>query len=585
LPLFQASLQQPGRVFDKLVLTCNDSIRPIHDHATGFKTTMSGALSVKAHCLPFAQIPHSTRLFLDFLSYTNDVQLFYPRSPQFRDWMQEEAANIRYDSARRQQVADILERQNKSWDASAKTQANIERLRKGAAALVTGQQVGLFGGPMFAVYKALTAVKLANEATAEGVDCVPVFWLASYDHDLAEVNHVSLPGSEGALQTLTTSSHGTPGSPVGTVRLGDEILPVVEQLATLLGDNEITALLRETYRPNETLGTSFASFFARLFADWGVIVLDASDGELHRIAEPIYRAAIERSDELAAAVLARGQMLEAAGYHQQVKVTPSSVMVFTIHDGARSAIHHHSQGEAHQFTIGDGAEKISQAELLQRLSSLPEQFSPNVLLRPIVEDYLLPTLAYTGGPAELAYFAQSAAVYEKLLGRVTPVMPRFSATIVEPKIQRLLEKHGINVPAIFAGPEALRRQLAANNLPEDLQAAFDEARKSLDSQLVTITEKLTKLDRTLVDAAETARSKIQHQLEKLYSQAARAEAQKGELVTRHVETLSQALYPEKGLQERAIGGVYFLARYTRELLQQLYDAIHPDCPDHQILEI
>lgn len=542
---------------------------------------------MKAHCLPFSQIPHTTRLFTDFLAYTPQVQPFYPRSPQFRDWMQEEAANLRYDSARRQQVADILERQNKSWNASTKTLANLDRLRKGAAALVTGQQVGLFGGPMFAIYKALTALKLANEATAAGVDCVPIFWLASYDHDLAEVNHVSLPGPEGALQTLTTPSQGVPGAPVGTVRLGDEILPVIEQAAALLGDNEITGLLREAYRPGETLSTAFARLYSKLFADWGVIILDASDGALHRIAEPIYRAAIERADELAAAVLARGQALEAAGYHQQVKVTPSSVTVFTIHNGARTAIHHHSQGDAHQFTIGsdENAEKISQAELLNRLSAAPENFSPNVLLRPIVEDYLLPTLAYTGGAAETAYFGQAGAVYEKLLGRVTPIVPRFSATIVEPKIQRLLERHGITVRAMFAGPEALRRQLAANNLPEDLQAAFDSARTSLDSQLAIVVEKLTKLDRTLVDAAETARSKVQHQLEKLYSQAARAEAQKGELVTRHAETLSQALYPEKGLQERAIGGVYFVARYTRELLQQLYDVIHSDCPDHQILEI
>jgi bacillithiol synthase len=500
--------------------------------------------------------------------------------------MQEEAANLRYEDSRRQRVADILERQNKSWDASPKTLSNIERLRKGAAALVTGQQVGLFGGPMFDIYKALTAVKLANEASAAGVDCVPVFWLATYDHDLAEVNHVALPAAEGALQTLTTPSHGVPNAQVGTVKLGDEILPIVEQAATLLGDNEITSLLRETYRPGETLGTSFARFFSRLFADWGVIVLDASDGELHRIAEPVYRAAIERADELAGALLARGQALEAAGYHQQVKVTPSSVLVFATQNGARTAIHHR-QSETQQFAIGldETAERISQDELLARLQSSPEHFSPNVLLRPIVEDYLLPTLAYTGGPAEAAYFAQSAVVYEKLLGRVTPVIPRFSATLVEPKMQRLLEKHGVNIPAVFAGQEALRQQLAANNLPDDLQSAFDNARQLLDTQFALVSEKLTKLDRTLVDAAETARSKIQYQLERLYTQAARAESQKGELVSRHVETLSNALYPEKGLQERTIGGVYFMARYGKELLQQLYDAFHPDCPDHQILEL
>jgi bacillithiol biosynthesis cysteine-adding enzyme BshC len=548
---------------------------------------LSGELPVKAHCLPFSQIPHTTRLFADFLTYQPNIQPFYPRSPDFNEWLKEEAGKISYDSSRRERVTAILERQNKSWDASPKTLANLDRLRKGAAAVVTGQQVGLFGGPMFAIYKALTAVKLAEEATAGGIDSVPVFWLATYDHDLAEVNHVSLPGPDGALQVLTTQSHDVPGAPVSAVRLGDEILPLVEEAAKLLGDSETTQFLRDTYRPGETLGTAFARLFARIFAEWGVILLDASDGELDRVAEPIYRAAVERSAELAAALLARGEALEAAGYHQQVKVTSSSVLLFTLQQGARTPIHRREHGGTAEFLIGADttAEKLSQAGLLARISASPELFSPNVLLRPIVEDYLLPTLAYTGGAAETAYFAQAGAVFEALLGRVTPIVPRFSATVVEPKTQRLIERHGITVPDVFAGPEALRRQLAERGLPEDLQAAFDAARKSLDSHLSSVKEKLVKLDRTLVDAAETARSKIEYQLERLQSQAARAEAQKSELVTRHAESLSQALYPDKGLQERAIGGVHFLARYGREFLQQLHDAIQPDCHDHQILEL
>jgi bacillithiol synthase len=546
---------------------------------------MSGGSSVKAHCLPFSQIPHTTRLFADFLAYSSRVQPFYPRPTHAAEWLKEEASKIAYDSSRRPHIAGILERQNKRWNASSKTLTNLDRLRRGAAAIVTGQQVGLFGGPTFSLYKALTAVKLADEATAAGVDAVPVFWLATYDHDLAEVNHVSLAGPEDALATLTTSSHGIPGAPVSAVRLGDEILPVLEQAAALLGDSEATQLLRETYRHDETLGTAFARLYSKLFADWGVIVLDASDGELHRVAEPIYRAAIERADELSAALEARGEALEAAGYHQQVKVTPSSVLLFTLQNGARMAIHRHEQNG--HFTLGSegAAEKISQADLLHRISSNPEQFSPNVLLRPIVEDYLLPTLAYTGGAAEAAYFAQAGAVYELLLGRVTPIIPRFSATIVEPKMQRLIERHGIAVPDVFGGPDSLHRKLAAHSLPEDLQSAFDKAKESLDANLAAIKEKLAKLDRTLLDAAETVGSKMQHQLEKLYSQAGRAEAQKNELVARHAETLSQALYPNKGLQERSIGGMYFVARYGRDFLHQLYDAIRTDCHNHQILEL
>ena len=542
---------------------------------------------MKAHCLPFSQIPHTTPLFADFLAFTPRVQSFYPRPPHFTEWLKEEAARISYDPSRRERVAAILERQNKSWDASPKTLANLDRLRNGAAAVVTGQHVGLFGGPMFAIYKALSAVRLAEQATAAGVDAVPVFWLATYDHDLAEVNHVSIPGADSSLQVLTTTSHDVPGAPVSAVRFGDEIVPVVEEAAKLLGDSEAASLLRETYRPGETLGTAFARFYARVFAEWGVILLDASDGELDRVAEPIYRSAVERAGELSAALLKRGEALEAAGYYQQVKVTASSVLLFTLQQGARTPIHRREAGGTAEFVIGSdaGAEKLSQAQLFDRISASPEQFSPNVLLRPVVEDYLLPTLAYTGGAAETAYFAQAGAVYEALLGRVTPIVPRFSATIVEPKMQRLIERHGINLLDVFAGPDALRRQLAERALPADLQAAFDAARKSLDSHLSTVKEKLEKLDRTLIDAAETARSKIEYQLERLFSQAARAEALKSELVNRHAETLSQALYPDKGLQERGVGGVYFLARYGREFLQQLHDAIQPDCHDHQVLEL
>src|SRR3984885_9672525 len=235
---------------------------------------LSGEPSVKAHCLPFSQIPHTSPLFTDFLKYLRKIQLFYPNSPHFEEWLQDEAATISYEAARRERVTAILERQNKSWNGSAQTLANLERLRKGAAAVVTGQQVGLFGGPMFAIYKALTAVKLAEEATAAGVDAVPVFWLATYDHDLAEVNHVAIPGAEGSLQVLTTTSHDLAGAPVSAVRLGEEILPVVDEAARLLEDSDATEWLRECYRPGETLGTAFARFYARLFAEWGVIVLD-----------------------------------------------------------------------------------------------------------------------------------------------------------------------------------------------------------------------------------------------------------------------------------------------------------------------
>ena len=542
---------------------------------------------MKAHCLPFSQIPHTTRLFTDLLAYTPEIQPFYPRSPYFHEWMKDEAARISYDPSRRERVSAILAQQNKSWNASAKTLQNIERLRCGAAAILTGQQVGLFGGPAFAIYKALTAVKLAEQASNAGIDAVPVFWLATYDHDLAEVNHVSIPGQDGLPQTLTTSSQSVLGAPVSDVHFGDEISGLVDQAVALLGETEASGWLRESYRPGESLGTAFARLYAKVFADWGVIIIDPSDPELSRIAEPIYRATIQNAPELAAALLERGKQLERAGYHQQVKVTESSVLLFTNRNGARLPMSRRGEGDQSEFVIdGEAAgEKLSQAQLLAEISEHPEHFSPNVLLRPVVEDYLLPTLAYAGGAAEAAYYGQAGVVYEKLIGRVTPILPRFSATLIEPKMQRLFEKHGIAVTDVFNGPEALRNHIAARHLPQDLQAAFDSAKQSFDANFSSVKEKLEKLDKTLVDAAETSRSKMQHQLEKLYAQAARAEAQKGELVSRHAEMISESIYPGKGLQERGVAGIYFLARYGGDLLHQLYDTIHIDCHDHQVIEL
>jgi bacillithiol synthase len=547
--------------------------------------TLSSEVRVKTECLPFGQIPHTTRLFADFLSGDPKVQPFYSRSAQFSEWFKDEAVALRYDDGRRVQVAAILGRQNRNLGASVKTLENVARLRAGASVVVTGQQVGFFGGPAFALYKALTAVKLASEASAGGVDCVPVFWLATTDHDLEEVSHTFAPGPDGGLVKLETSSHGAPDAPVGTVVFGAEIEPVVQEAASLLGEAEVAEFLRESYRPGETLGTAFARLFAKLFADWGVILLDAADPELNALAAPIYRAAIEKAAQLDDALLARGTELEAAGYHQQVKVTPSSTLLFALKHGARVVVHRRSNGTPAEDEFVIGEEKLSKAQLLEQIAEQPQNFNANVLLRPVVEDYLLPTLAYTGGAAEVAYFAQAAVVYEALLGRVTPILPRFSATIVEPKPQKLLDKYGVRITDLFAGPEHLRETLARHVLPSELQNAFDRAKESVDWSMASIRESLERLDKTLLEASDNAASKIQHQLEQLRSRAARAELRQSEIVSRHADLLSNALYPEKALQEREVAGIYFLSRYGQDLLHQLYEAMHTDCHDHQVISL
>jgi bacillithiol biosynthesis cysteine-adding enzyme BshC len=543
-----------------------------------------GELPVNAHCVPFQQIPHTARLFLDYLSHSRAVEKFYPRTAIFTDWLKDEAGRVQYDEARRKKVSEILERQNRTWGASAKTLANVERLRRGALATVTGQQVGLFGGPAFSMYKALTAVKLAEQATAGGVDCVPIFWLATEDHDLAEINHVSLLSAQARAERVSVASHGVTDAPVGTIRFGSEIEAAVSQAASLLGDSEVTKWLAETYRPGESFGSAFARLFARLFGEWGIILLDPMDKEIHVLAKGLLRTAIERAPEIDEALLARGTGLEMAGYHQQVKVTPATTLLFEIKNGARTVVRRKGNGtNGGDFVVGH--ESVSAHQLLDRIEQEPENFNPNVLFRPVVQDYLLPTLSYVGGAAEVAYFAQVGVVYEKLLGRITPVLPRFSATLVETKAERLLTRYDLSLPDLFQGPEKVRETIAAKSLPADLQARFSEAYASVEHAITGLRDSVGKLDTTLLSSTDRARMSMWYQVNSLQRRAARAELLRNEVIARHADTLSNSLYPNKALQEREFGGVCFVARYGPGILEKIYSAIRTDCHDHQVIGV
>jgi bacillithiol biosynthesis cysteine-adding enzyme BshC len=543
----------------------------------------AGGLRLKSECLPFRLIPHTSRLFLDYLSGAGRAREFYPRTAHFRDWLGEEARRVNYSDSRRQKVAAVLERQNRGWGASEKTLEGIAAFRRGALAAVTGQQVGLFGGPAYSIYKALTVAKLAEEATAAGFATVPIFWLASEDHDLAEINHVQIPGPDFRLARLAVETHGDPDAPVGAIRFGEEIVPVVKAAAALLGEGEAARFLTEVYRPGETLGSSYARLFARIFADFGLILLDPSDAEFHQIAQPVYENAVDRVAELNQLLLARGRALEAAGYHPQVKVTPASTLLFVVQDGARVAIHRRANEGSSNFQIGQ--RKISQAELRDYVADNPQDFSPNALLRPVVQDYLLPTLAYAGGAAEIAYFAQVDVLYRQMSGCVTPILPRFSATLVSEKLLKLMGRYKIQLPAMFEGPEFLAERLSMRSLPASLQAAVEQARDSVSVSLDRVRKELTLLDVTLVDSARHAESKIRYQLDRLARRAANAEMRRTGLIRRHAEMLSHGLFPHKVLQEREVAGIYFIANHGRELLQNLYAAIDPGCLHHQVIEL
>lgn len=527
-------------------------------------------------CLSFKSIPHVSELFRDYLYNFPRVQRFYQTSPRDREEIVTAARALTQDSRLRAKVADVLERQNRGFGASTLTLANIERLRNGAVASVSGQQVGLFGGPLYSVLKAVSAIRFARDLAAAGVDCVPVFWLATEDHDLEEVNHVTLLNQEGLPERVGTVSAGTKGAPVSQVKFGEEITPIVDRACNLMSGGDAADALRQSYRPGESFGTAFGKLYARLFANYGLILLDASDPELHEIAKPIYRLAIERAESLNGALLQRGRELREAGYHEQVKVTRETTLLFEERNGTRTPIHR-ANGE---FSVGSA--RSNATDLLERIDASPAKFSPNVLLRPVVQDYLLPTAAYFGGPAEIAYFAQLAVVRQDLLGRQTAVLPRLSVTLMDARAQRLIAKYGLTLPDFFAGPDVVHEKLARQQLPDDVSSEFDRAGSELEQIAGRLTAKLQMLDPTLVRSAERSRRKIFYQFDRLRRRAGNAELRKHTEIDGHAAWLSTNLFPENHLQEREIAGVSFVARYGAALFDRLVDAAGACC-DHQLL--
>jgi bacillithiol biosynthesis cysteine-adding enzyme BshC len=528
-----------------------------------------------SECLPFSSIPHTSRLFDDFIHHFDKVRKFYAHPPLEGNWWRDEAERRRidYPDIRRKAVAAVLERQNRGFGAGEKTLQNIQRLREGAPAVVTGQQVGLFGGPLFCLLKAISVAQLAEKTGA-----VPVFWLASEDHDLAEIDFANLAAAD-HLQRFSVAVPHKEGAPVGTIVFGDEITAAAKQVEGLFGASDISDFLAAGYRKGENFAGAFARFYAKVLSDLGIVFLDPLEAELHRVAQPLYRAALEQSDEINRALLEREHELESAGYHAQVKVTPSHTLCFYFEDGSRIPIRH----DGEDFLAGE--HKFSRAELLTETERCPERFSANVLLRPVIQDYLLPTLGYIGGPAEIAYFAQVETVYRKLASRVTPVVPRIFATLIEPRQAKLLHRYSIKVSDIFIGPEKLKEVIGVRVLPESVMKSLDAAEQHLNQDLEAIGQSLELLDRTLVDAAENAGSKMRHQLQGLRDKAARAEARKSTELQHHADELSVMLYPNKELQEREIGAAYFLLKYGLGLVQELKQRLKVGCPGHQVVEL
>ncbi len=538
---------------------------------------------MSAECYPVTVLPHMTRLYADYLAMgdrTVGVRAWYGSAPLAQEWMRGVVAGAPSDS-----LADALRAQSLEFGAGEAALANIEKLRVGARAVVTGQQVGLFGGPLLTLLKAAMAVARAKEATAaSGVEHVPVFWLASEDHDLEEVDQVTLL-TKTSVEQLRIGLKSE-GQAVGEIRLGEAVDAVLEQVAEMLSYAPIWELLKEFYTPEATLAGAFARLMAMLFSAQGLIVMDAAGRAFHELGKPALRAAVERAGELEAALLARSRELEAAGYHAQVLVNPGASLLFLIEaTGERVALRRSADG-----VWKAGSRSLTEAELLGILDAAPERISPNALLRPVFQDTILPTAAYVGGPAEVAYFAQSAVLYERILGRVTPVLPRFSATLIEPAIATVMAKDEVSLKDVFEAKtvESLTQRLGARAMPIEGKRRLAAVGNAMDTELSALTGYLESLDASLGRSAQVSASKMRYQMNRLRRMAATFETQKDASLAKHAQAMINHLFPDGHPQERVIGGVWFLAQFGDGwdgLIDRLVEEAGAMCLGHGVVRI
>ncbi|HUA93079.1 MAG TPA: bacillithiol biosynthesis cysteine-adding enzyme BshC [Terracidiphilus sp.] len=530
-----------------------------------------------AECYPVTVAPGQSRLFVDFCESNPALQPFYSALPSNSSWQRRPSVPEHWPA-----LIQLLAAQNTSPSAAF----SLAALAQGAGTVVTGQQVALLGGPLFTPFKAATAIARARQATASGHPHVPIFWLASEDHDFAEVNNVTFPTGR-QLRKLVYESAPDAARPAGGITFDESITPLVEQTRDLLGADDAIAALFDGYQPGRTFAEAFALFYSRAFAAQGLLVVDASGREFHRLGSPVLRAAIERADELHAALLERNQALEAAGYHAQVAVAPQSSLLFLIDDktGARVALKRTAPTAAEPDGLWQaGHERYSTAELMGILDAAPERISPSALLRPIFQDFLLSSSSIIGGPAEIAYFAQSGVLYDRILGRQTPAASRFSATLIEPSIAELLRRHELPLDRIFAeDASSLARLLAARSMPIETKRKLAAAGNALDAELNALVDWMREQDKGLGQSADTAASKMRYQMDRLRTLAANFQLQRENTLTRHAESIVQSLFPGGVLQERVHGAAYYFARYGLELAETLCTQAADTCPGHKAI--
>jgi len=547
----------------------------------------SGSL-FRIESLPFSSIPHQSKLFLEYQKNPRALKKFYPSAIDSHTEIAQNIggilANYKTD---RNLLCNALEETNKNFGAGKKTLENIDLLREAdCVTIVTGQQAGLFSGAIYTIYKALSAVKLATCLRGRGIRAVPVFWIAEEDHDFDEVKRTFALDREGKLAKFeNTPQNYAENLPVGLVNLDETIAETVDEFFKSVShtefSDELKAILRGSYNSNETYSSSFAKFLTRIFAKYGLIILAPLSAELKKLSAPIFAEAVEKSDEIREKLLARNEELKAENYSAQVLVEEDFFPFFWIDEnGKRRALKKNKNG---RIQAKDTRREFDLSELLEIAAHSPETLSPNALMRPVVQDFLLPTACYFGGGAEIAYFAQNSVIYEVLQRPVTPILHRQSFTFVEPKHQRTLKSYELQFKDLFGGIEGVLPQIVEKFLNQQTAKTFAEAEEIINTQLHRLDQDLQQFDSTLADNLANRRRKILYHIGALRTKFHYAQLRKDETIRRRIENAFIALLPHNALQERTLNVAVFLNGYGFNFIDWIYEAIDLDDKAHRVI--
>jgi bacillithiol biosynthesis cysteine-adding enzyme BshC len=541
--------------------------------------------------IPFCDIPHQSNLFLSYLDLSPQALRFYHYPPTMNGLLQAVRGRLAGRQFPRKIMASVLRRQNEMFGSDSKTQRNIDVLEESdSVAVVTGQQVGLFTGPLYTIYKALTAIQVCEQLKTNGIKAVPVFWMDTEDHDLPEVTRRTVLDLDFSIRNIDYQHSlfdrkDVSTRPVGSLQLSQSIQHVVQDFMSRLPDTpwkeEVGSQLESTYRPGASLASSFAQLLTRILSGSGLILFNPQDVEVKRLTSAIFQKALREADAVHAALAQRNLELEAAGFHSQVSVMENSTVLFFMYEGERRALERHHSG----FRLKHINRTFSLAELLDCAEQSPEKLSPNVLLRPVIQDHIFPTLAYVGGSSELAYFAQTEVLYS-YLGIPMPVLwPRNGYTLIDPAIGSEMDQLGIEFQDCFQGEPLLIEKAIHNSGAPKACVSLDQLKEHLEQGLTKIRPELEAIEPSLARALGTARRKILYNIQHIKSQLIRLEGTGNCSVLSAVRSMLNHCYPNRNLQERELSVLHFLVRHGPHLLNTINSATEIENFSHRVIRL